>query len=110
MFIVSEVHPFADGNGRTARLAMNAELTVASACRVIVPTLFREEYLDCLRVLSRNAEPKPFIAAMQRIHRWTAAFDYEELDRTIEQMAACNAFEKSLVQFKLLFPEPPPTC
>jgi len=104
MFIVSEVHPFVDGNGRTARLAMNAELTVAGACRVIVPTLFREEYLDCLRVLSRNADPKPFIAAMQRIRRWTAAFDYEELDRAIEQMAACNAFEKSFVQFKLLFP------
>jgi len=27
MFIVSEVHPFIDGNGRLARLVMNAELS-----------------------------------------------------------------------------------
>ncbi len=25
MFLVTEVHPFMDGNGRTARLAMHAE-------------------------------------------------------------------------------------
>jgi Fic family protein len=27
MFVVAEVHPFLDGNGRVARIAMNAELT-----------------------------------------------------------------------------------
>ena len=26
MFLVAEVHPFADGNGRVARVMMNAEL------------------------------------------------------------------------------------
>lgn len=26
MFLVAEVHPFVDGNGRTARIMMNAEL------------------------------------------------------------------------------------
>ena len=29
MFLVSEVHPFADGNGRAARIMMNAELVAA---------------------------------------------------------------------------------
>jgi len=102
MFIVSEVHPFIDGNGRLARLVMNAELSVVNACRVIVPTLFREEYLDCLRVLTRQGKPEPFISAMQKIQQWTAAFDYTDLDRVIEQMKACNAFEKSLKQYQLL--------
>lgn len=27
MFVISEVHPFKDGNGRTARLAMNCVLS-----------------------------------------------------------------------------------
>ena len=104
MFLVSEVHPFTDGNGRLARLAMNAELSVVGACRIIVPTLFREEYLDCLRVLTREGNAAPFLDAMQHIHAWTAAFDFEDLDRAIADMKACNAFEKSRVQFKLLFP------
>lgn len=104
MFLVSEVHPFTDGNGRLARLVMNAELSVVNSCRIIIPTLFREEYLDCLRVLTREGNPKPFLDAMQRIHEWTAAFDYEDLDTVIAEMKACNAFEKSRIYHKLLFP------
>jgi hypothetical protein len=104
MFLVSEVHPFADGNGRLARLVMNAELSVVKACRIIVPTLFREEYLDCLRVLTREGKPKPFLDAMQHIHGWTAAFDYDDLDRVIAEMKSCNAFEKSRVQYQLQWP------
>ena len=29
---------------------------------------------------------------MQRIHEWTAAFDYEDLDKVIAAMKRCNAF------------------
>ena len=104
MFIVTEVHPFNDGNGRLARLVMNAELSVVNACRIIVPTLFREEYLDCLRVLTREGQAEPFLAAMQKIQHWTANFNYHDLDEVIHQMTACNAFERSLSQFKLLTP------
>lgn len=104
MFLVAEVHPFTDGNGRLARLVMNAELSVVGASRIIIPTLFREEYLDCLRVLSRHGDPAPFVQAMQHIHAWTAAFNYDDLDSVLAQMAACNAFEKSRIQYKLLFP------
>lgn len=104
MFLVAEVHPFSVGNGRLARLAMNAELSVVDACRIIVPTLFREEYLDCLRVLTRDGEPQPFLQAMQRIHGWTAAFDYEDIDAVIALMQQCHAFEKSRTQYKLLEP------
>lgn len=104
MFLVSEVHPFTDGNGRLARLTMNAELSVVDGCRIIVPTLFREEYLDCLRVLTRNGDPQPFLQAMQKIHAWTAAFDYEDIDAVIALMQQCHAFEKSRIQYKLLEP------
>ena len=105
MFLVSEVHPFTDGNGRLARLVMNAELSVVGACRIIIPTLFREEYLDCLRVLTREHEPAPFISAMQKIQDWTAAFDFQNLDRVIDAMTSCNAFERSRVQFQLRTPQ-----
>lgn len=105
MFLVAEVHPFADGNGRLARLVMNAQLSAEGACRVIVPTLHRGEYLDGLRVLTREGDCEPLIAAMATIARWTAAFDYEDLDAAIASMQACNAFEDSRMQYKLLFPD-----
>lgn len=105
MFLVAEVHPFTDGNGRLARLVMNAELSTVGACRVIIPTLFREEYLDCLGELSRDGNPTSFIKAMQNIQAWSAAFDYENLDQVIKTMRSCNAFERSRTNFKLRMPQ-----
>jgi hypothetical protein len=104
MFVVSEVHPFNDGNGRLARLVMNAELSAAGQCRIIVPTLYRETYLDCLRVLTREGNSQAFIKAMEDIQKWAATFEYGSLDQTIKSLQDCNAFEKSLADFRLLQP------
>jgi len=41
MFLISEVHPFADGNGRVARIMMNAELVAAGESRIVVRTVYR---------------------------------------------------------------------
>jgi hypothetical protein len=104
MFVVTEVHPFEDGNGRTARLAMNAYLTQASACRIIIPTAYREDYLLPLKALSRNADPVPFLRSMTRAQAWSAAFDYADFQNAWQQMAACNAFADDITQHKLLHP------
>jgi Fic family protein len=105
MFIVSEVHPFNDGNGRLARLVMNSELSAAGEVRIMVPTLIRDEYLDCLREMTRAARTKPYLDAMTNIQRWTSAFSYDDLDVTIDLMKRCKAFEKSLVRYQLLWPK-----
>jgi len=39
MFLISEVHPFLDGNGRVARVMMNAELTSKGLSKIIIPTV-----------------------------------------------------------------------
>ena len=106
MFLVAETHPFNDGNGRLARLLMNSELSQAGQCRIIIPTLYRETYLDCLRVLSREGDPDPFVRAMVDIQQWSAAFDYGDLDQVISAMQNCNAFEQSLNDFQLKMPAP----
>ena len=48
MFLVAEVHPFSDGNGRLSRIMMNAELVSAGEQRIIVPTIYRANYLAAL--------------------------------------------------------------
>ncbi len=42
-FLVSDVHPFADGNGRTSRMMMNAELVSVGQSTIIIPTVFRDD-------------------------------------------------------------------
>ena len=54
MFLITEIHPFEDGNGRVARVMMNAELVKAGYSKILIPTVFREDYLLALRKLSRK--------------------------------------------------------
>ncbi|PGH38762.1 MAG: cell filamentation protein Fic, partial [Candidatus Nephrothrix sp. EaCA] len=65
---VSEVHPFLDGNGRMARLLMNAELTAANHSKIIIPTVFRDDYMGALRKLTRQGDAETYIRMMQRAH------------------------------------------
>lgn len=101
-FLVSEVHPFEDGNGRLSRLVMNAELTRVGLSRIIIPTLYHPQYVDCARVLTRNNEPEGFVASLAKMARWCTQFDYENLNALIEALRRTNALEESPMRYKLL--------
>ena len=92
MFLVSEVHPFVDGNGRTARIMMNAELEAAGEERIVLPTVYRANYLSALRALSRTGRPEPLIRVLDYAQRWTAAVDWRSVGETQRELDACNAF------------------
>ncbi|MFX5494296.1 Fic family protein, partial [Acinetobacter baumannii] len=66
MFIVAEVHPFLDGNGRIARVRMNPEVDAANEMRIIIPTVYREDYLLALKKLSIQHDAEPFIRMLVR--------------------------------------------
>lgn len=104
-FLISEVHPFSDGNGRLSRLIMNAELSRTGESRIIIPTLFHEEYVDCQRQLSRQNDPDGLIRALALIQRWTVSFDYRDTDSVIDAVKKTNALERSRSQFKLKMPD-----
>jgi hypothetical protein len=101
-FLVSEVHPFDDGNGRLSRLVMNAELTRTGLTRIIVPTLYHPQYVDCARALTRANDPVGFVRSLAKMVRWTSQFDYSNLDTLIEVLRKTNALEESPAQFRLL--------
>jgi Fic family protein len=92
MFLVAEVHPFADGNGRTARLLMNSELSAAGQQRIIVSTRDRSDYLAALRGMTNDLNVASFIAVLSGLQRRTAATDFTSLRRAEQDLAARRAF------------------
>jgi len=102
MFVTSEVHPFADGNGRVSRIMMNAELTAANRVKIIVPTVFRPDYIGALRRLSRDRDPDAFIDAMLRLYhfgRWLSHGDFETLKSRLESSNAFSDDEGTILRF-----------
>jgi hypothetical protein len=71
MFVVAEVHPFTDGNGRTARLAMNLFLTGGGLTRIIIPTVYRDDYISALKAMSSNSLPTPLVRMLGRAARFS---------------------------------------
>lgn len=92
MLLVSEVHPFADGNGRIARIMMNAELVAAGEERIVIPTIYRSNRLSALKPLSQTGHPEPIIRTLDFAQRWTSAVDWRELSATRRELETCNAF------------------
>jgi hypothetical protein len=95
LFLVSEVHPFGDGNGRVARATMNAELSAVGQARVIVPIVWRNEYLKAMRELSRSGRAELYARTLAWAWRWTAAMPWDDRAATRGQLEATHALVDS---------------
>lgn len=102
MFLVSEVHPFTDGNGRTARIMMNAELVAGGEERIIIPTAYRTDYLGTLKAISRNAATTPLLRMLDYAQRYTHAIDWSTLGAARSMLEQTGAFaEGELARLRL---------
>ncbi|MFN8188634.1 MAG: Fic family protein, partial [Gaiellales bacterium] len=110
LFLVSEVHPFDDGNGRIARVMMNAELTAAGEHRLIIPQVYRNNYLMALRALTVNSRTDPLVRMLQFAQRYTAAIDFSDLRQAQLTLQRTHAFhdpaEADMAGIRLTLPEP----
>lgn len=95
MFVISEVHPFSDGNGRTARLMANAELSAAAQARFLVPLSYRDDYLGALRALSRSDNADPMVRMVERILCWVPMIDWSDRSVARAQLESTRALISS---------------
>lgn len=86
------LHPFTDGNGRVGRVLMNAELSSEGQQRIVVPLVFRDNYLQGLRALSRNGDPGPLIRVLDYAQRYASLVPWQELRDAERVLAETNAF------------------
>ena len=103
MFVISEVHPFLDGNGRIARVMMNAELVKAQQSKIIIPTVFRDDYMGTLKKFTKQRKCDTYIKMLQRAQEFSANVFAEKMDEMQDYLTSCNAFiEDSDVILKIM--------
>ena len=95
MFLVSEVHPFVDGNGRLARIMMNSELVAQGEQKIVIPTVFRNNYISALKALSQTGKSSPIIQVLDFAQKYTASIAWEIFDTARTELQSTNAFMDS---------------
>lgn len=113
-FVVTECHPFDDGNGRLARIMMNAELVSSEQHKIIVPTVHRDSYLNGLRHATRNQRLRTITKVFADLQAYTSIVpweDYGEARSTLESHYADKlpdegvaVFNRQISQFKIALP------
>lgn len=103
LFVVAEVHPFRDGNGRISRLGMNAELEQAGCMRLIIPTSLRNDYISVLEALTANGNPRPFIAFAHKLIDVNQRMPFGSFEETYAYFRKSGALdEPASASFNLL--------
>ncbi len=93
MFLISEVHPFLDGNGRIARVMMNAELVKQGQVKIIIPTVYRDDYIGAIRKLTRLYDPKAYVKMLLLAHDFSASLFGDDIFAMEKQLEKSNAFK-----------------
>ncbi|MFA6676361.1 MAG: Fic family protein [Bacteroidales bacterium] len=81
-FMLTEIRPFFSGNGRIARLMMNAEFVRAGEAKIIIPSIYKDDYLVALHKMSTIGDAESYIKTMKRIHQFSSMIrgeSYEEI-------------------------------
>ena len=105
MFLIAEVHPFMDGNGRMARVMMNAELIAGGQTRLFIPSVYRTEYVSSLKLLTNHRNPSSFLRVMGYAQEFVSRIDFIDLAHAQRVLADHNAFHDPADEVKLRMPE-----
>ncbi|MFH1957331.1 MAG: Fic family protein [bacterium] len=80
---LARIHPFVDGNGRTARLLMNLSLLQNGYEIIVIPPVLRSDYLNSLRQCDRGNDT-PFINLITSME-YESQRDYLRLLETLNE-------------------------
>ncbi len=104
MFVLSEVHPFSDGNGRVSRAFMNAEVLAGGQARILVPIIVRDEYRSGLRALTREGYVDTLVEVLTFGQRVAEHVDFSSYDGALAALRATNCLEEPRPGVRALLP------
>lgn len=93
-FLISDIHPFNDGNGRISRIMMNAELYSQGLSTIIIPNVYRTDYLSNLKALSRRSDPENYVRMLSIAHEFSA-LDFSDYPVVKSLIESKNWFRES---------------
>lgn len=92
-FVITQVHPFDDGNGRLARQFLSAELVSAEESKIVIPNVKRDDYINGLRMANRDEDFRVMLKVMTQLYRYTAALPWRDYDEIVTTLQAHHAFD-----------------
>jgi hypothetical protein len=72
----------------------NAELFKAGQSRIIVPTVYREDYILSLKKITNRKEPDAFIRIMDKLHYFSSHIFGDSFDELNAYLKATNAYKE----------------
>ncbi len=94
LFLIAEVHPFNDGNGRISRLGMNAELEAAGQTRLIIPTSLRNDYLTVLEAMTVNGNPEPLVSFAHKLVDMNRRMPFGSFEESLQHFRKSGALDE----------------
>lgn len=92
-FFISDIHPFNDGNGRISRIMMNVELYARELTTIIIPNVYRSDYLLNLKALSRRSDPENYTRMLSIAHEFSA-LDFSDYSAAKSGIESKNWFRE----------------
>ena len=93
MFLISEVHPFGDSNGRICRIMMNAELYSTKKSTIIIPNVYRDDYISGLRALTRRDRTDLLLRMITRAQKFSN-LDFSAYKSILKEIEMKNWFRE----------------
>ena len=73
---------------------MNAELSSKGLTKIIIPTVYREDYMGSLRKLTRQRIADPYIRMMRRAYEFSSTLNQESINEMEQYLETCDAFKE----------------
>ena len=63
--------------------------------RIIIPTVFRDNYISALKALTHNSRFQPLISALDFAQNYTSLIDWSNFDKANAMLTKTHAFEEA---------------
>jgi hypothetical protein len=71
---------------------MNAELEKSGFQKILIPTVYRENYLIALKALSHSKNPVPLIETLLKAQLFSSQINFHDWESAVTGLTKCNAF------------------